>query len=102
MKIDFIHEPELEFGTGCHVDVRFGIADYFPFDVNSDSPKVIRLGIIGTATSIEGLMTWLMKCTVGIPPKATNKPNLFPGFPGFSAESCFKCDLKLEAHAQLA
>ncbi len=35
MRIDHLQEPELEFGLGQHVDIRFGIMDYGPLDVAS-------------------------------------------------------------------
>jgi len=45
MKADFIPEPELEFGTNTHVDVRFGIATFGPLDVGTaTAPKEIRVG----------------------------------------------------------
>lgn len=30
MRIDYIAEPELEFGAGKHVDIRFGLIDLPP------------------------------------------------------------------------
>ena len=40
MKTEFFHEPELEFGTGRHIDIKFGLMNYGPFDFdNSLSPK---------------------------------------------------------------
>jgi hypothetical protein len=90
MKVQLLHEPELQFGAGKHVDIRFGLMNYGPLDIDSAlSPRRIRIGIVGDAESIEGVREWLIKCRDGIEGKATNKGNLFPRFPGFSEdESC--------------
>jgi len=48
MKADFLQEPELEFGAGKHVDIRFGLNHYGPLDVTSEAaPKKIRVGLVG-------------------------------------------------------
>lgn len=88
MKIDFLQEPELEFGNGRrHIDIRFGMMQHKPLDYDSqDAPKKIQLGIIGTAEAIEGLEIWLEKCRKGIEPKKSKQPYLFPEFPGFGEE----------------
>ena len=88
MKIDFLPEPELEFGgSGRHIDIRFGMIQHKPLDYNSnDAPKKIQLGLIGTAETIEGLEDWLEKCRQGIEPKKSKQPYLFPEFPGFGED----------------
>jgi hypothetical protein len=50
MKLTHLAEPPLEFGGGIrHTDIRFGIMDYGPIDLGTDTaPKRIRLGIIGS------------------------------------------------------
>ncbi|HEU4713266.1 MAG TPA: hypothetical protein VFS76_16960 [Pyrinomonadaceae bacterium] len=104
MKINFIHEPELEFGLGRHVDIRFGLMQYGPVDrSNSIAPKEIKLGIVGTPETIEGVNRWIEKCRTGIPGKKSFHPNLFPRFPGFG-EGNLRADLivdsKLEKEIQ--
>src|SRR5213080_2899870 len=97
MKIDHLQEPELEFGLGQHVDIRFGIMDYGPLDVASDlAPKVIRAGLVGTPQTVEGLREWLERCRDEIPAKQSRQPNLFPRFPGFRADTAFHASLVLE------
>ncbi len=97
MRIEHLQEPELEFGLGQHVDIRFGIMDYGPLDVASDlAPKVIRAGLVGTPQTVEGLREWLEKCRNEIPAKQSRQPNLFPRFPGFRADTAFHASLVLE------
>jgi hypothetical protein len=94
MKAAFIAEPDLEFGSNVHVDVRFGLATFGPLDVGSaTAPKEIRVGIVGTAETIEGLRSWLLECRDGIDGKATRLVNLFPAFPGFTRDSPFQSEL---------
>jgi hypothetical protein len=102
MNISFFDEPELEFGAGRHIDIRFGIMTYGPLDFSSSlAPKQINLGVVGSKESIEGVQQWLERCRVEIPAKRSkerpdrlsNQPNLFPRFPGFSADVCFQSTL---------
>src|SRR5712692_8405486 len=87
MKSFFLQEPELQFGQGRHVDIRFGISNYKPLDYRDTlAPKAIPLGIIGTERNISDLRAWLDLCAKGIEAKTSNQPNLFPRFPGFGAE----------------
>jgi len=95
MNVTLLPEPELQFGNnGRHVDIRFGIRNSGPL-VHGDplAPSEIRVGLIGTPQTIQGLKDWLELCRVGLPAKASKKPHLFPAFPGFNKESCFACDL---------
>jgi hypothetical protein len=65
-----------------------------PLDVGTTTaPKEIRVGIVGTAETIEGLRSWLLKCRDGIDGKSTRLINLFPAFPGFTATSPFQSEL---------
>lgn len=90
MKAEFLEEPELEFSAGTHVDVRYGISDFGPLDRGTTTaPREIRVGLVGTAETIEGVQKWLTACRSGVPAKTTRLVNLFPPFPGFSHESCF-------------
>jgi hypothetical protein len=85
MNIQHLQEPVLEFGAGRHVDIRFGLMNYGPLDFDSQlAPKQIKLGIVGTPETVEGLEAWFQQCQNGIAAKPSNKPNLFPHFPGFT------------------
>ncbi len=84
MKTLFLHEPELEFGTGSHIDVKFGLMNYGALDYDSSlAPKQIKLGIVGTPQTVEGVSEWLKKIANGVDAKPSKRPNLFPRFPGF-------------------
>ena len=103
MKTEFFHEPELEFGTGRHIDIKFGLMNYGPFDFdNSLAPKKIKLGIVGTPETIEGVAAWLEKCRDGISAKQSKRPNLFPRFPGFGEEMSLCADFVLDDQLQRA
>lgn len=98
MNTDFLQEPELEFGTSKHIDIRFGLMNYGPLDVASPlSPKQIRMGIVGTPETVEGVETWFDKCKQEIPPKVSKQPNLFVEFPGFGSEQCFHSTLTMDS-----
>ena len=87
----------LEFGTGKHVDVRFGIAHCWPFDREmGTAPREIRIGLVGTANTTEKVSQWLEASAKGVSRKDSPLVNLFPEFPGFSVESCFGARLVLE------
>lgn len=101
MNPSFILEPKLDFGTGQHVDIRYGLMNYGPLDITSPmAPKGIKLGIIGTTKTIEGVINWFDKCQNGIPAKVSNQPNLFPPFPGFGEASCFNSQFIIEQNLQ--
>ncbi|MBZ5669388.1 MAG: hypothetical protein LAO04_06645 [Acidobacteriia bacterium] len=101
MKIDFIEEPELEFGTGRHIDIRYGLANYGPLDfANPLSPRQINTGVVGTPETVERLLEWLEKCRNGIPAKESSQPNLFPHFPGFRLDNNLNTTLVLDSQLQ--
>ena len=89
-----IAEPELEFGSGRHIDIRYGLTDYGPLDFASPlAPKTIRLGLVGTAETTGGAVQWLEKCRKGIPAKPSKQPRLFPEFPSCNGETAFRCNV---------
>ncbi len=101
MRVDFFQEPELEFGAGRHIDIRFGLMHYGPLDGEySLAPKLIKIGIIGTPETVEGVHTWLERCQDEIPAKPSRKPNLFPKFPGFNPEASFRSSLLTDQQLQ--
>jgi hypothetical protein len=94
MKIDLIPEPELEFGAGRHIDIRFGLRNYGPLDFESElAPREIPIGIVGTAQTVEGVREWLERCSDGVEAKPSPQPYLFPAFPRFDEESGFRSSL---------
>src|SRR4051812_38442186 len=104
MRLSFLEEPELQFGTDRHIDIRFGIMNYGPLDFESTVPRAINLGIVGSNQSTEGIRNWLKKCQSEIPakpnredPSRSNKqPNLFTRFPGFNLENAFRSTIVIE------
>ena len=99
----WLNEPELEFGSGRHVDVRFGIMNRSAFARGkADAPESINLGVVGTSQSIEGILKWLGRCSEGIDAKHSKQPHLFPRFPGFGRESCFGCSIVTDSRWQRA
>lgn len=101
MKADFLQEPELEFGGGKHIDIKFGLMDYGPLDFDNPlAPKRIKLGIVGTPEAIEGITKWLERCSTGIPAKSSKRPNLFPRFPGFGEGMRLRADFLIDGQLQ--
>ena len=97
MKIDFLPEPELEFGSGRHIDIRFGIMNYGPHDVDTDfAPKRIRAGIVGTPEDVERTIEFLDRCRDEVPGAASRQANLRPRFPGFRTDAGFYSSLVLD------
>jgi hypothetical protein len=96
MKVSFLSEPELDFGNGRHVDIRFGISDYGPHDVGEKlAPREIRVGIVGVPEHTELATAFLERCRTEIPGAQTRQPNLRPPFPGFTPEAGFCSTLSL-------
>ena len=101
MKITQMPEPELEFGTGRHIDIRFGIMHHGPLDFQrSNAPKNIRVGVVGNTESVEGLLGWFERCRTGIDAKSSRQPNLFPRFPGFNPDVSFHSQITCDSSAQ--
>ncbi len=97
MEVRHIPEPELEFGAGKHVDIRYGLMAYGPLDFDQPTaPKHIRVGIVGVPETVETFSNWLEKCTRGIPAKESKLTNLFPPFPGYHEEVTYRSKLVLD------
>jgi hypothetical protein len=97
MVTEIIQEPELEFGTGNHIDIRFGLMEHGPLDVTEAArPEKVRVAVVGSNQSIEGVSAWIDKCRGEIPAKQSGTPNLFPLFPGFSQQECFRAEVVLD------
>ena len=79
IEISHIDEPELEFGGGGrHLDIRFGIMDYGPFDVaHAEAPKRVRVGIVGSVDTVEGTTRWMDGVVLVCQPKAVVNPICF-------------------------
>lgn len=98
MKLDFIEEPELEFGgLRRHVDIRAGLTAYGPLDAPDGVSRKIRVGFVGTQQTIDGIQRWLERCNAGVKAKASRQPNLFPDFPGFGKDSPFRAEFETDS-----
>jgi hypothetical protein len=65
-----------------------------PLDLgDSTVPSSLKVGIVGTDETISAILAWLEKCRAGIPGKQSRLTNLYPPFPGFSPDSCFRSSL---------
>lgn len=94
-ELEFFDEPELEFGEGgTHVDIRHGLMAHGPLDLGeTTAPTQIRVGLVGSTESINGVRAWLERCEGGIDAKKSRLSNLFPAFPGFRADTAFRSQL---------
>lgn len=101
MKTTLLSEPELEFGTGKHIDIKFGLMNYAPLDFDLPlSPKQIKLGIIGVPETIEGIVKWLETIRTGVTAKESKRPNLFPRFPGYGEGQILSADFLIDKQLQ--
>lgn len=93
MKTFFIDEPELEFGAGGrHIDIRHGLMAHGTLDRGSaTAPRVVRVGVVGSAPDVEALRVWVDRCRDGVDAKESRRTTLFVGFPGFGESGAF-CD----------
>jgi hypothetical protein len=97
MNIDFLEEPELEFGNGGkHPDIRRGLELFGPLDAPAEGGRRIRVGIVGTSETVDRLRRWLERCANGLEAKVSKQPNLFPVFPGFGPQSPFRAELEID------
>jgi hypothetical protein len=86
MNVQHLKEPELEFGVGHHIDIRFGLMNHGPLDYDDPlGPRQIKVGIVGITQGVERLAEWFALCRNEIEAKTSNKSNLFPHFPGLDA-----------------
>lgn len=99
-RLEYIPEPELEFGSEeREVDIRLGLTKHGPLDGHQlTAPKLINVGIVGTAETVEGVARWLERCQHEILGKASRQPHLFPDFPGY--RNAFGGVLNLDARLQ--
>lgn len=96
MKVELIQpEPNLEFGDGNEfIDMRFGIGCFGTLDyADSNGPRQIKLGFVGSDESLGSLIDWVEKCKFEIPAKPSKQPRLFPPFPGFGSNHSFHSTL---------
>ena len=101
MKLTILSEPPLEFSGGArHIDPRHGIADYGPADANNSAIRTIRIGIVGSSASIQGVRRWLDRCCEPIPAMDSRLGRLFVPFPGFEPNTGFRSTLEWDSRLE--
>ena len=93
MKVEFLQEPELEFGVGKHIDIKFGLMDYGPLDFDNPlAPKKIKLGVVGTpGRRLREQQNGLRSVLAGYPQNPANVRICFPA----SQDSAMVCVCQL-------
>lgn len=95
MKLRYIAEPSLQFGTDQHICPKNGIYSFNPYDIVQVRPERITIGIIGKGDSVDKILEWIDSCKSHIAGKQskTPHPNLFMNFCGFNKNIGFKCEI---------
>lgn len=92
---DYIEEPDLVFGSQKEEkDPRLGLRYHGPYHYSTEkepSPNQVRVGIVGSSTTIMLTKQMLKKLIEQIKSPETNKW-LYPDYPGFNKETMIKCD----------
>lgn len=88
MKLHLIEEPQLAFhGNQLHVDIRAGLASFGTYDRDGIGvPKPIRIGVIGTTATVDGVRDWLERCKNGVTSDEKKLMALRPNFPGMTQQ----------------
>jgi hypothetical protein len=88
MKMQLIDEPPLAFyQSQLHVDIRAGLSTFGAFDKGSiQVPVPIRIGVIGTTATVDGVRDWLEQCKNGVASDEQKLKALRPSFPGMTQE----------------
>lgn len=91
IKVQLLSEPNLVFANGgLSTDPKEGLSLYGPYGVNSGEHKeTVKVGFVGTETTISQARTWLEKCSKFIS-GVEGKRRQFPDFPGFNPETAFR------------
>ena len=93
----YIPEPMLQFGRDQHLDIRYGIMNFGPYDLTEKRrPTAIKTAVVGTSPGVAGATRWLDQCRQRVEAKNSKKKNLFAPFPGFSLESPFEAEVVLD------
>ena len=94
-------EPELEFGDQHHhPDPRLGLVEAGP--LQPPLGEVIRIGVVGSAKTVESAQKYLSDVTMGVKGKTEKHPNLHPDFPGLGNQNPFRCRFEIPEGATAA
>lgn len=88
MKLHIIEEPQLAFHNNqLHVDIRAGLTSFGAFDMGGENvPVPIRIGIIGTTATVDGVRDWIERCKHGVISEEGKLKELRPSFPGMTPQ----------------
>lgn len=88
MKLHIVDEPQLAFYQGKeHIDIRAGLKQFGAFDKGSMGvPVPIRIGMIGTTATVDGVRDWLERCKHGVVSDEAKLTALRPSFPGMTQQ----------------
>jgi len=88
MRLQLIEEPQLAFHQNkLHVDIRAGLATFGAFDKGTTGvPVPIRIGVVGTTATLDGVRDWLERCKRGIKSDEKKLTALRPDFPGMTPQ----------------
>lgn len=101
-----IEEPKLVFARdGRHEDPKTGIALYGPRELDRMARSSVRLGIIGTAETIQMVLNWIESAKGRIRAGRSKRgkpydPVLAPDFPGFDVDSPYECSVDCPSSLQ--
>jgi hypothetical protein len=103
MKLQIVEEPQLAFHQGkLHVDIRAGLSTFGAFDKGSTGvPVPIRIGVIGTTATVDGVRDWLERCKHGVASDEQKLKALRPPFLGMT-QQVFGTSLELSDAATRA
>ena len=96
-----IPEPKLIFAGGhSWEDPKTGILQFGPASFDHGPRTTIRVGVIGTADTIQMLRAWIERARLPVQAGLNRKkkpydPILFPAFPGFNDGPPYHCELDL-------
>lgn len=95
IKLRYIEEPSLQFGTNQHICPKSGIFSYKPYDIHQVRPEKITIGIIGKGESVDKVLEWMESCKTHIDGKQSKNPhpNLFLNFCGFNKSVGFHSEV---------
>ena len=89
MKLQIIEEPQIAFyQSALHIDIRAGLSSFGAFDKgkNQSAPTPIRIGVIGTTATVDGVRDWLERCKDGVLSEEEKLENTRPSFPGMTQQ----------------
>lgn len=87
MKLLLIDEPSLAFHNNqTHIDIRAGLTSFGAFDKGgSGVPSPIRIGVVGTTATVDGVRDWIERCKTGVRSEEGKLKELRPSFPGMTS-----------------